>query len=96
MVNDNLLDNVLTMGHLVVGVICMLVGYGYAILSGFGKSSSYAFILAMSGFFIGYAMCMLTLNVISSATATVYVCFTENPASLQVLMTLIMTVDIYI
>lgn len=84
LINDNLLDNVLSLGHVVVGVLCMLVGYGYAVVVGLGQNSSYAFLLAMSGFFIGYSMCMLTLNVISSATATVYVCFVENPGSLQV------------
>jgi hypothetical protein len=84
LINDNLLDNVLSLGHLVVGVLCMLVGYGYAVVVGLGHNSSYAALLAMSGFFIGYSMCMLTLNVISSATATVYVCFAENPSSLQV------------
>lgn len=84
LINDNLLDNVLTLGHIVVGVLCMLVGYGYAVLAGFGQNSPYALLLAMSGFFVGYSMCMLTLNVISSATATVYVCFVEDPASLQV------------
>ncbi|CAE7668852.1 pns1, partial [Symbiodinium microadriaticum] len=83
LINDNLLDNVLTMGHLVVGVLCLLVGYGYAVVVGLGQDSSYTILLAMSGFFIGYSMCMLTLNVISSATATVYVCFAENPSTLQ-------------
>mmetsp|Transcript_21590 Transcript_21590/g.31408 ORF Transcript_21590/g.31408 Transcript_21590/m.31408 type:complete len:619 (+) Transcript_21590:166-2022(+) len=83
LVNDNLLDNVLSLGHMVVGVLCMLIAYGYAAAVGFRGSSPNTFVLVATGFVAGFFMCMLTLNVISSATATVYVCFAENPASLQ-------------
>lgn len=62
----------------------MSVGYLYCYLVGFSSDSVETNLLSLSGFVMGYFMCMVTLNVVSSATSTVYVCFAENPSSLQV------------
>ena len=84
LINDNLLDNILTMGHIVVGILSMFIAYCYCLLVGLGPHSIETFILTCGGLVTGYLMCMLTLNVVSSATSTVYVCFAENSLSLQV------------
>lgn len=84
LINDNLLDNVLTMGHIVVGLITMFLAYFYCLVVGLGPHSIDTFLLTCGGFLTGYLMCMLTLNIVSSATSTVYVCFVENSSSLQV------------
>jgi hypothetical protein len=62
----------------------MFFAYFYCVVSGLGPHSVETFILTGGGLATGYLMCMLTLNVVSSATATVYVCFVENPLALQV------------
>ena len=85
LINDNLLDNILSFGHCVVGVLSMFIAYIYSYFIGFPPQNIESVLLTSSGFFIGYFMCMLTLNVVSSATSTVYVCFVENPSLLQVL-----------
>lgn len=84
LINDNLLDNILTMGHLVVGVVSMFLAYFYCLLVNLGPHTIETFMLTCGGFVTGYLMCMLTLNIVSSATSTVYVCFAENSLSLQV------------
>lgn len=63
----------------------MVTAYIYCYLVGFDTQNIESIILIFSGFVIGYFMCMLTLNVVSSATSTIYVCFAENSSIFQVI-----------
>jgi hypothetical protein len=84
LINDNLLDNILSLGHVVVGLLSMFFAYLYCLIVNLGPHSIETYLLTCGGFFTGYLMCLLTLNLVSSATSTVYVCFVENSMSLQV------------
>jgi NhaP-type Na+/H+ and K+/H+ antiporter len=60
-----------------VGIICMLVGYAYSKMV--DVTAVNTTMLTSLGFFSGFLMFTLTMKVVSSAVATVYVCFAENP-----------------
>jgi len=58
-----------------------LVGFLYALAA--GVSSDYQVIIALIGMFVGFFMASVTLSVVSSAVATVFVMFAENPEALM-------------
>lgn len=80
-INDDLIDTALSFGCLGCGILTGFIGWSYSV--GIGVSSDYQLVLFICGLIAGYAMSQVTLNVISSAVATVFVCFAENPAALQ-------------
>jgi len=77
-VNDDLLDNVFLLGCILVGVISCGIAYGYG--KGAGMDGPNTGAMAFIGFFIGFVLCLLTMTTVSSAVATVFVCFAEDPA----------------
>ncbi|GMI45134.1 hypothetical protein TrCOL_g588 [Triparma columacea] len=79
-INDDLIETALSFGCVGTGFLTALVGwlFGHAI----GVDSQYLLFMFIGGFISGFSMAQITLNVISSAVATVFVCFAENPASL--------------
>lgn len=82
LLNDDIIDVVLNIGHVIVGIVSMCVGYVFGRLSGVGHA--YTVLLTVFGFAAGYLTSVVALSTISSAVATVYVCYVENPLALQV------------
>lgn len=79
-INDDLIDTALSFGCMGCGVLTGFIGWSYSV--SIGVSSDYQLVLFICGLIAGFAMSQVTLNVISSAVATVFVCFAENPAAL--------------
>mmetsp|Transcript_13092 Transcript_13092/g.12687 ORF Transcript_13092/g.12687 Transcript_13092/m.12687 type:complete len:707 (+) Transcript_13092:119-2239(+) len=77
LLNDDIIDGVLLAGHIMGGIICMLIGYAYSKMV--NVTAVNTTMLTSLGFFSGFLMFTLTMKVVSSAVATVYVCFAENP-----------------
>lgn len=82
LLNDDIIDVVLQIGHLIIGIVAMCVGYVYGRLSGVGYA--YTVLLTVFGFAAGYLISVVALSTVSSAVATVYVCYVERPLQLQV------------
>lgn len=79
-INDQLIENALAMSCLVVAVLCALGG---VIIGGLlGMTHVLMALLATVGLFTGYSMASVTAGVVSSAIATVYVCFAEDHQAL--------------
>lgn len=81
LVNDDIVDTVLTIGSWVGGLLVMLAAFGYA--SAVGLSAGNTSLVMAMGFFFGHLMFLITTGVVSSAVATVYVCFAERPEVFQ-------------
>jgi len=75
--NDSLIDDVLTLGTIVVGVLNSAIGSAFA--AGLGLSSTSTLLLGLFGLFLGCTTCMVALKVVNSAVATVFVLFAERP-----------------
>ena len=82
LLNDDIIDVVLNIGHIIIGTTSMSVGYIYGRLSGLGHA--YTVLLTVFGFAAGYLVSIVALSTISSAVATVYVCYVDNPDALRV------------
>lgn len=82
LLNDDIIDVVLNIGHIIIGTTSMSVGYIYGRLSGLGHA--YTVLLTVFGFAAGYLVSIVALSTISSAVATVYVCYVDNPDTLRV------------
>ena len=88
-INDNLIQNVLSLGSVVVGFIVGMVGFAIPLMSGdwisglplfddFGSNGA-SWVLFFVGFMIGLMLNMMMVSVIDSGVATTYVCFAESP-----------------
>mmetsp|Transcript_60107 Transcript_60107/g.118185 ORF Transcript_60107/g.118185 Transcript_60107/m.118185 type:complete len:847 (-) Transcript_60107:134-2674(-) len=82
LLNDDIIDVVLNIGHIIIGTISMCVGYVYGRMTGVGHA--YTVLLTVFGFAVGYLISIVALSTISSAVATVYVSYVDNPLALQV------------
>lgn len=60
-INDSLIDNVLALGAVVVAIVCTLIAYVFS--QGMGLNRSSTAVMCLFGLFIGYVMCMVTLQV---------------------------------
>ncbi|GMI19016.1 hypothetical protein TeGR_g11516 [Tetraparma gracilis] len=78
-INDDLIENALSFGAMGVGLIAGLVAYLYSV--SVDLSATYTAPMVIVGICIGFGMASVTLSVVSSAVATVFVCFAENPES---------------
>ena len=79
-INDDLIDTALTFGCIGAGLITGFIGWIYGVA--LDVESEHLMFLFIAGLIAGFSMSQVTLNVISSAVATIFVCFAENPQSL--------------
>ena len=77
-INDDHIEMTLNIGSLGVAGITALLGYLYATVM--NMSSEWATIIAIVGGLFGFVMSGVTLSVVSSAVATIFVCFADAPA----------------
>jgi len=84
-INDNLIDFVLTITSLVVGVLTSAVGLliVYSQRHWFSDLAKPYSLMGLLGFIIGACLCSVTMNVVNSASATVFVCFADDPQALR-------------
>ena len=82
LLNDDIIDVVMNIGHVIIGTTSMSTGYIYGRLTGLGHA--YTVLLTVFGFVAGYLLSIVALSTISSAVSTVYVCYVDNPHALQV------------
>lgn len=75
--NDDILAYVFFLAKLFVGIICTLFTFIY--ISSKNISSVNGTLLMILGYNIGHFMCTVTTNLISSAVATIFICFAEKP-----------------
>jgi len=82
-INDNLIHNALLLGSIVVGGLTCTVGLFLHEFDQdiFGSLEDAKFIIAFFAFFIGILICSLVMSVVSSAVATVFVCWAEDSQS---------------
>jgi len=78
-INDNLVSNVLTMGALLIGVFCAIIGFGLSAVT----SANYGAGCAVLGFLFGFTIAIVTMEVVESGTCTLFVCFAMDPATLM-------------
>lgn len=88
-INDNIVDNMLTISHMIIGSCGMITGYLYCNIMNYlhyeGMFTGMDItIISSLGFVSGFMMSTLTLTLISSAVSTVYVCYIDNPSALKV------------
>jgi len=79
-VNDNLIDNVLTLGTLLGALLTATCGGVAAVIV---DISDYWIHMAILGFFVGVIMMSLVMSIVESGVATIFVCFAEEPATMQ-------------
>ncbi|CAO3595704.1 unnamed protein product [Absidia cylindrospora] len=84
-INDNLINNVLFLGGLLVGVLCSLLGYLYLTISrpAFNQTGNMTPVVVMMCFIVGISMFSTISMVISSGVSTTFVCLAEDPQALQ-------------
>lgn len=78
-VNDNLISGVLVMGALIGGVATAAVGGIVALI----YINDFWIPLAFISFCIGVSLVMLSMEVVESGVATIFVCFAMDPAALN-------------
>ena len=81
-INDEIVEIILTLGNLIVAIFCSAVAYMY----GYGVHLNFVdrTVLVGTAFLGGYMICAVTMKVISAAVAPVYVLYAEAPEELQV------------
>ena len=82
LVNDTLIEGVLTLGTMIVGLLCALVGWLYG--REWGLSQANIAILGVSGAFIGVALAGVVAGLVESSVCTTFVLFAEDPQSLEI------------
>jgi hypothetical protein len=69
--NDDIVETILSVGHLLIAIICGLLAYAYASLTGLRAASRIdTYILIMSSFLGGYFMCALMTKVCQQSLIT--------------------------
>uniref|UniRef100_A0A7S2F2D6 Choline transporter-like protein n=1 Tax=Octactis speculum TaxID=3111310 RepID=A0A7S2F2D6_9STRA len=87
-VNDDLIGNGLALGGAVSGALIGLIGWAYGTAS--GLESDAVTLLALFGVITGYGISAVLMNgLITSAVATVLICFAQNPMALRSTHTLL-------
>jgi hypothetical protein len=80
--NDDLIDLVVLISEFIIGVICLVVGYIFAKVS--GLTGAYLILVEVCSFSTGFVMSSVILSVIQSSVTTVYVGFAKNPEEFEV------------
>ncbi|CAO3636318.1 unnamed protein product [Cunninghamella echinulata] len=85
LINDNLINNVLALGGILVAVLSSLLGYIYLTISkpAFNQTGQMTPVVVMICFLIGLAMFNAIATVITSGVCTTFVCLAEDPQALQ-------------
>ena len=78
-INDSLIDDTLNWMALGCGAITATIGYLYGLSA--SLTGGWLVVLSLTGFLFGWAMCDVTMSVVSSAVATIFVCWAEAPAA---------------
>lgn len=81
-INDDIIDYVLSLSHILIGILSSLLIFGYC--HGQGISSVNTTLLLVMAYNCGHFMSTVTTNIISSAVATIFVCFAEKTELFQV------------
>ncbi|CAG8691768.1 4741_t:CDS:2 [Cetraspora pellucida] len=85
-INDDLIGNVLTMGSLLIGVLCGLLGFVYIYLfitHLLTDNPTLIIIFVLICFVIGFMMCVVITDAISSGVSTTFVALAEDPDALR-------------
>ncbi|CAG8704238.1 28180_t:CDS:2 [Dentiscutata erythropus] len=87
-INDDLIGNVLTMGSLLIGVLCGLFGFLYIhlflnFLLQDQNSSTLVIVFILICFVIGFMMCVVITDSVSSGVSTTFVALAEDPDALR-------------
>lgn len=86
-INDDVTGMVLTTGSMVCGLLTAVVGgiFAHIVFKGGvdGLTDVATYSIAAAGFFIGLCVSFITLEVVDSGVATIFVCFVEEPARLR-------------
>ncbi|RIB23701.1 plasma-membrane choline transporter-domain-containing protein [Gigaspora rosea] len=87
-INDDLIGNVLTMGSLLIGVLCGLLGFLYINfllkpLLNDQSNTNLIVIFVIICFAIGFMMCVVITDSISSGVSTTFVALAEDPDALR-------------
>ncbi|CAG8740816.1 5573_t:CDS:2, partial [Dentiscutata heterogama] len=87
-INDDLIGNVLTMGSLLIGVLCGLFGFLYIhlflnYLLQDQNSSTLVIVFIIICFVIGFMMCVVITDSVSSGVSTTFVALAEDPDALR-------------
>ncbi|CAK4073472.1 unnamed protein product [Aphanomyces euteiches] len=82
-ITDDMVGTSLGFAAFGVGGCCGLLGYAAYFIDHSAQFPSSIYILPIAGLVVGLGIAMVPLGVIDSAVATVYVCFAEDPAALQ-------------
>lgn len=78
-INDNIISGVLTMGTLIGTILCGAVGG----LLGFWQLHHYWGTCLLLGLLIGFVMSIVTMEVVESGVACIFVCFAMDPQALK-------------
>lgn len=84
-INDDLVDNALTLAALAVGAFCAAGGCLMVLMTSPRSevAGSLYLIVGVIGLLIGWSMAGIVMSNIESSVATVFVCYAEDPAALQ-------------
>lgn len=80
--NDEIVETILCLCHAALGALVMAFAYGYCHVLQLSIVDTCVIVLA--GLALGVFMPMVALKVVSSAVATIYVCFAEHPKEFEV------------
>ena len=88
LINDDLTGLAIFAGALIGGVVTAAIGYGVGFVFYHNDNDDDVRIgvpigLAVYGFFIGLVLCQTVLYVVHSAIVCLFVCYCEDPATLQ-------------
>ncbi|CAG8585462.1 15187_t:CDS:2 [Racocetra persica] len=85
-INDDLIGNVLTMGSLLIGVLCGILGYIYistSIQYLLTENTNLVIVFVIICFVIGFMMCVVITDAIGSGVSTTFVALAEDPDALR-------------
>jgi hypothetical protein len=84
-INDNLVDNVLSLFIVSVGAVTAALAVIFTQIEAgvFEDLEQKELVMGFIGFFIGISMCQIVMGTVQSAVATIFVCFAEDPHAMQ-------------
>ncbi|KAJ1660850.1 pH nine-sensitive protein 1 [Dispira simplex] len=85
LINDDLVENVLWLGGLLIGVVCAIIGYAYMTVASpmYNSTGSFTPAIVLVSFFIGLSLFFIAGKAVDSGNATTFVCLAEDPGAMQ-------------